>query len=41
MQIKKELTNPWIARVDHLDHRMWIENINAPLLCLEKPSFSR
>ncbi|WOH12037.1 hypothetical protein DCAR_0831534 [Daucus carota subsp. sativus] len=39
--IKKELTNPWIARVDHLDHRMWIENINAPLLCLEKPSFSR
>lgn len=39
--VKKELSIPWIARVDHLDHRMWIENINAPALRLEKPSFSR
>ncbi|KAL8087947.1 hypothetical protein AgCh_037912 [Apium graveolens] len=39
--VKKELSIPWIARVDHLDHRMWIENINAPPLRLERPSFSR
>ncbi|KAL8087952.1 hypothetical protein AgCh_037916 [Apium graveolens] len=39
--VKKELSTPWIARVDHLDHRMWIETISSPPLGLEKPSFSR
>lgn len=30
--IKHELSLPWIARLDHLDHRMWIEeNKTSPL----------
>ncbi|KAI3740788.1 hypothetical protein L2E82_31262 [Cichorium intybus] len=30
--IEEELSTPWIARLDHLDHRMWIEqNKEGPL----------
>ncbi|KAF7119419.1 hypothetical protein RHSIM_Rhsim13G0176400 [Rhododendron simsii] len=39
--IEHELRNPWIARLDHLDHRMWIEQNKIDTLWIEKASFDR
>ncbi|KAG7585056.1 Terpene synthase metal-binding domain [Arabidopsis thaliana x Arabidopsis arenosa] len=39
--IVHELSTPWIARLKHLDHRMWIENKNSNALSVEKASFLR
>lgn len=40
-QIKQELRFPWLARLEHLDHRMWIEEKNINALWMEKASFIR
>ncbi|GAB4831263.1 hypothetical protein Ancab_005276 [Ancistrocladus abbreviatus] len=37
--IEYELDTPWIARMDHLDHRKWIEESKASPLYLGKASF--
>ncbi|KAG5516852.1 hypothetical protein RHGRI_037550 [Rhododendron griersonianum] len=39
--IEHELRHPWIARLDHLDHRMWIEQNKIDTLWIEKASFDR
>ncbi|CAE5962780.1 unnamed protein product [Arabidopsis arenosa] len=39
--IVHELSTPWIARLKHLDHRMWIEDKNSNALSVEKASFLR
>ncbi|CAA0306496.1 unnamed protein product [Arabidopsis thaliana] len=39
--IMHELSTPWIARLKHLDHRMWIEDKNSNVLSIEKASFLR
>ncbi|CAO2842677.1 unnamed protein product [Amaranthus hypochondriacus] len=39
--IKRELVVPWMARMDHLDQREWIEANNESLLWLGKASFYR
>ncbi|XP_021294932.1 (E,E)-geranyllinalool synthase-like isoform X2 [Herrania umbratica] len=39
--MENELRNPWIARLDHLEHRTWIENRNSNILCVGKGSFHR
>ncbi|CAH2047854.1 unnamed protein product [Thlaspi arvense] len=39
--IKHELSTPWIARLKHLDHRMWIEDKNSNFLSIGKASFLR
>ncbi|GAB4831258.1 hypothetical protein Ancab_005271 [Ancistrocladus abbreviatus] len=39
--IEYELDTPWIARMDHLDHRKWIEESKASPLYLGKASFYR
>ncbi|XP_027160313.1 S-linalool synthase-like [Coffea eugenioides] len=39
--IKHELTLPWITRLDHLEHRMWIEENKFSPLWLGKASFYR
>lgn len=39
--IKHELTLPWITRLDHLEHRMWIEENKISPLWLGKASFYR
>ncbi|CAI9270106.1 unnamed protein product [Lactuca saligna] len=39
--IEEELSIPWIARLDHLDHRMWIEQNNEGPLWVGKASFYR
>ncbi|XP_059660704.1 (E,E)-geranyllinalool synthase-like [Cornus florida] len=39
--IEHELTVPWIARLNHLDHRKWIEFNNVHSLCIGKVSFYR
>ncbi|KAG8634467.1 hypothetical protein MANES_17G041800v8 [Manihot esculenta] len=39
--IKQELRFPWLARLEHLDHRMWIEEKNINALWMEKASFIR
>ncbi|KAL2495082.1 geranyllinalool synthase [Forsythia ovata] len=39
--IKHELKLPWIARLDHLDHRKWIEEYNVTPLWIGKTSFYR
>ncbi|KAF7115938.1 hypothetical protein RHSIM_RhsimUnG0042800 [Rhododendron simsii] len=39
--IEHELRNPWIARLDHLDHRMRIEQNKIDTLWIEKASFDR
>ncbi|CAA7015168.1 unnamed protein product [Microthlaspi erraticum] len=39
--IKHELSTPWIARLKHLDHRMWIEDKNSYVLSIGKASFLR
>ncbi|KAI8525460.1 hypothetical protein RHMOL_Rhmol13G0232000 [Rhododendron molle] len=36
-----ELRHPWMARLDHLDHRMWIEQNKIDTLWIEKASFDR
>ncbi|KAF5944450.1 hypothetical protein HYC85_018527 [Camellia sinensis] len=36
-----ELSLPWIARMDHLDHRFWIEANNVDALWVAKASFYR
>ncbi|KFK40733.1 hypothetical protein AALP_AA2G034100 [Arabis alpina] len=36
-----ELSTPWIARLKHLDHRMWIEEKNSNVLSVGKSSFLR
>ncbi|MBA0691370.1 hypothetical protein Goari_008999, partial [Gossypium aridum] len=38
--VEHELKFPWIARLDHLDHRAWIEDINnTNVLWVHKTSF--
>ncbi|KAL8259359.1 hypothetical protein R6Q59_027312 [Mikania micrantha] len=37
--INEELSTPWIARLDHLDHRMWIEQNKVGPLWTGKASF--
>ncbi|KAB2029538.1 hypothetical protein ES319_D05G171000v1 [Gossypium barbadense] len=40
--VEHELKFPWIARLDHLDHRAWIEDINnSNVLWVGKTSFHR
>ncbi|KAJ4878502.1 hypothetical protein Rs2_43520 [Raphanus sativus] len=39
--IKHELSTPWIARLKHLDHRMWIEDKDSNVLSVGKASFLR
>nr|QIQ55998.1 putative terpene synthase 7 [Eremophila drummondii] len=39
--IKYELKQPWIARLDHLDHRKWIEENKISPLWIGKASFYR
>ncbi|KAF7115943.1 hypothetical protein RHSIM_RhsimUnG0042700 [Rhododendron simsii] len=38
-KIEHELRQPWIARLDHLDQRMWIEQNKIDTLWIEKASF--
>ncbi|XP_058202805.1 (E,E)-geranyllinalool synthase-like [Rhododendron vialii] len=41
-QVEHELSLPWIARLDHLDHRFWIEaNDHVDALWIAKASFYR
>nr|ACO40485.1 terpene synthase [Actinidia deliciosa] len=39
--IDHELSVPWIARLEHLDHRMWIEENKVDTLWIGKASFYR
>ncbi|KAI3829313.1 hypothetical protein L1987_03433 [Smallanthus sonchifolius] len=39
--IEQELSTPWIARLDHLDHRMWIEQNKEGPVWIGKASFYR
>ncbi|KAJ4849672.1 hypothetical protein Tsubulata_019870 [Turnera subulata] len=39
--IKHELRFPWITRLDHLEHRKWIEEKNLSALWMGKTSFQR
>ncbi|XWS15704.1 hypothetical protein CRYUN_Cryun34aG0024700 [Craigia yunnanensis] len=39
--MEHELRFPWIARLDHLEHRTWIEEINTDILWEGKASFHR
>ncbi|KAK1421922.1 hypothetical protein QVD17_24659 [Tagetes erecta] len=39
--IYEELSTPWIARLDHLDHRMWIEQNKESPMWIGKASFYR
>ncbi|XAR66427.1 Alpha-farnesene synthase [Bertholletia excelsa] len=39
--IDHELSIPWIARLDHLDHRMWIEENQVDTLWIAKATFYR
>ncbi|GAB4831247.1 hypothetical protein Ancab_005261 [Ancistrocladus abbreviatus] len=39
--IEYELDTPWMARMDHLDHRKWIEESKVSSLYLGKASFYR
>ncbi|KAI3697982.1 hypothetical protein L6452_31090 [Arctium lappa] len=39
--IEEELSIPWIARLDHLDHRMWIERNKEGPMWIGKASFYR
>ncbi|XAR66502.1 Alpha-farnesene synthase [Bertholletia excelsa] len=38
---QKILSIPWIARLDHLDHRMWIEENQVDTLWIAKATFYR
>ncbi|KAI3829311.1 hypothetical protein L1987_03431 [Smallanthus sonchifolius] len=40
-RIEQELSTPWIARLDHLDHRMWIEQNKEGPVWIGKASFYR
>ncbi|XP_058756101.1 (E,E)-geranyllinalool synthase-like [Vicia villosa] len=40
-QIEHELSLPWFARLDHLEHRMWIEETEASILWKGKTSHNR
>ncbi|XP_058756107.1 (E,E)-geranyllinalool synthase-like [Vicia villosa] len=40
-QIEHELSLPWFARLDHLEHRMWIEETEANTLWKGKTSHNR
>ncbi|XP_021902270.1 (E,E)-geranyllinalool synthase-like [Carica papaya] len=40
-QIEYELRSPWIARLDHLEHRMWIEQKDSNACWMGKASFHR
>ncbi|CAJ2648693.1 unnamed protein product [Trifolium pratense] len=40
-QIEHELSFPWFARLDHLEHRMWIEESEANALWKGKTSYNR
>ncbi|OMO65118.1 hypothetical protein COLO4_31527 [Corchorus olitorius] len=39
--IEHELRFPWVARLDHLEHRMWIEEKNNNIMWEAKASFNR
>ncbi|XP_022724392.1 (E,E)-geranyllinalool synthase-like [Durio zibethinus] len=39
--MEHELRFPWIARLDHLEHRSWIEENNTDILWVGKASFHR
>ncbi|TKY59317.1 (E,E)-geranyllinalool synthase [Spatholobus suberectus] len=39
--VERELNIPWLARLDHLDHRTWIEENEANLLWIGKTSYDR
>ncbi|XP_047323971.1 S-linalool synthase-like [Impatiens glandulifera] len=39
--VEHELNMPWIARLDHLDHRFWIEESKSHPLWVGKSSFYR
>ncbi|XAR66426.1 Alpha-farnesene synthase, partial [Bertholletia excelsa] len=39
--IDHELNVPWISRLDHLDHRMWIEENQVDTLWIAKATFYR
>ncbi|GKV18640.1 hypothetical protein SLEP1_g28989 [Rubroshorea leprosula] len=39
--IKHELSVPWIARLDHLEHRMWVEDKDMNAFWAGKTSFHR
>ncbi|XVE87985.1 hypothetical protein DITRI_Ditri19aG0032000 [Diplodiscus trichospermus] len=39
--MEHELRFPWIARLDHLEHRTWIEDNNTDILWVGKASFHR
>ncbi|OMO76497.1 hypothetical protein CCACVL1_15623 [Corchorus capsularis] len=39
--IEHELGFPWVARLDHSEHRMWIEEKNNNILWAGKASFNR
>ncbi|KAI3742936.1 hypothetical protein L1987_60635 [Smallanthus sonchifolius] len=40
-KVDEELSTPWIARLDHLDHRMWIEQTIEGPMWVGKASFYR
>ncbi|OIV91766.1 hypothetical protein TanjilG_26619 [Lupinus angustifolius] len=40
-QIEHELNIPWFTRLDHLEHRMWIEEKEANVLWKGKASYNR
>ena len=40
-KIEHELSHPWLARLDHLEHRMWIEANEANALWEGKVSYNR
>jgi len=40
-QIEHELSLPWFARLDHLEHRMWIEENDSNVLWMGKASSHR
>ncbi|KAA8519834.1 hypothetical protein F0562_014076 [Nyssa sinensis] len=39
--IEHELSLPWMARLDHLDHRMWIEENKVSTIWIGKAAFYR
>jgi hypothetical protein len=40
-QIEHELSLPWFGRLDHLEHRMWIEENDSNVLWMGKASSHR
>lgn len=39
--IKHEISTPWMARLKHLDHRMWIEDKDSNAFSIGKASLIR